>query len=99
MALGLGWTGEVKLALTEIRSPDRSACSELLYRLSYPGPIMICITHQISCGRSRRIRRAVHVARMEDRRGAYRVWWRDVKERDRWEDLGVDGRKTKTDLQ
>jgi hypothetical protein len=29
---------------------------------------------------------------MEDRRGVYRVWWGDVMERNRFEDLGVDGR-------
>jgi hypothetical protein len=30
--------GEQNLALTGIRSPDRLASSESLYRLSYPGP-------------------------------------------------------------
>jgi hypothetical protein len=33
-----GLDGCSKLALTGIRSPDRPARSELLYRLSYPGP-------------------------------------------------------------
>ena len=32
------WTGAEKLALRGIRSPDRLACSELLYRLRCPGP-------------------------------------------------------------
>ena len=32
------WTGVENLALTGIRSPDRPARSESLYRLSYPGP-------------------------------------------------------------
>jgi hypothetical protein len=32
------WTGAENLALTGIRSPGRPACSESLYRLSYPGP-------------------------------------------------------------
>ena len=32
------WTGAENLAPTGIRSPDRPACSESLYRLSYPGP-------------------------------------------------------------
>jgi len=31
------WTGVGNLALTGIRSPDRPACSESLYRLSYRG--------------------------------------------------------------
>jgi hypothetical protein len=33
------WTGAENLTPTGIRSPGRQACSELLYRLSYPGPI------------------------------------------------------------
>ena len=33
------WTGAENLTPTGIRSPDRSARSELLYRLSYPGPL------------------------------------------------------------
>ena len=32
------WTSEENLAPTGIRSPDRPAHSESLYRLSYPGP-------------------------------------------------------------
>ena len=36
-APGTVWTGEENLAPTGIRSPDRPARSELLYRLSYPG--------------------------------------------------------------
>ena len=32
------WTGAENLAQTGIRSPDRPARSESLYRLSYPGP-------------------------------------------------------------
>ena len=36
------WTGAGNLAPTEIRSPDRRACSESLYRLSYPGPHAVC---------------------------------------------------------
>ena len=31
------WTGAVNFASTGIRSPDRPARSESLYRLSYPG--------------------------------------------------------------
>ena len=37
-AAGPVWTGAENLALTGIRSPDRPARSESLYRLSYPGP-------------------------------------------------------------
>ena len=33
-----GWVGAESLAPTGIRSPDRPARSESLYRLSYPGP-------------------------------------------------------------
>jgi len=32
------WTAVENLTPTEIRSPDRPACSESLCRLSYPGP-------------------------------------------------------------
>ena len=36
-AQGPVWTGAENLAQTGIRSPDRPARSESLYRLSYPG--------------------------------------------------------------
>jgi hypothetical protein len=29
---------------------------------------------------------------MGDRRGAYRVWWGDLRERDHLKDLGLNGR-------
>jgi len=35
----LAWTGAENLAPIGIRSPDRPARSEWLYRLSYPGPV------------------------------------------------------------
>ena len=38
-APGPVWTDVEYLAPTRIRSPDRSACSESLYRLRYPGPL------------------------------------------------------------
>jgi len=37
-APGPVWTGAKNLATIGIRSPDRPAHSESLYRLSYPGP-------------------------------------------------------------
>jgi hypothetical protein len=37
-APGPAWTGAENLSLTGIRSPDRPARSESLYRLRYPGP-------------------------------------------------------------
>ena len=38
-APGPVWTGAENLAATGIRSADRPARSQLLYRLSYPGPL------------------------------------------------------------
>jgi len=39
-----------------------------------------------------RMRWAGHVAHMGKRRGVYRVWWVNLRERDRLGDQGVDGR-------
>jgi hypothetical protein len=39
-----------------------------------------------------RMRWAGHVARMEESRGLYRVWWGNLRERDHWGDPGVDAR-------
>jgi hypothetical protein len=44
--------------------------------------------------KSRRMRWAGHVARMEEGRGEYRIWLGCPKGRDHWEDLGVGGRIT-----
>jgi hypothetical protein len=44
---GSVWTGAVNLASTGIRSPDRPARSESLYRLSYPGPHSISVTESV----------------------------------------------------
>ena len=40
---GLVWTGAENFTHTGIRSPDRSARSESLYRLSYPRPRLILV--------------------------------------------------------
>ena len=40
-ASGPVWTGAENLAPTWIRSPGRPARSESLYRLSYPGPLLV----------------------------------------------------------
>jgi hypothetical protein len=39
--LGEVWTGAENFVSTGIRSPDRPARSESLYRLSYPGPLFM----------------------------------------------------------
>ena len=39
-----------------------------------------------------KLRYAWHVARMGERRGVYRVWWGNLRERDHLEDPRVDGR-------
>ena len=41
-APGPVWIGAEYLANIGIRSSDRLACSESLYRLSYPGPRLCC---------------------------------------------------------
>ena len=46
-APGPVWTGTENLASTGIRSPDRPARSESLYRLSYPGPLAQYVLHSI----------------------------------------------------
>ena len=33
-----------------------------------------------------------HVARIEDGRGAHRVWWGNLRERDHLEHTGIDGK-------
>jgi hypothetical protein len=40
------WTGAENLAPTGIRSPDRPACSQSLYRLSYPSPLLFLVTEK-----------------------------------------------------
>jgi hypothetical protein len=44
------------------------------------------------CGLSVLMRWAGHVAPMEEWRGAYRIWWVDIREREHLIGLGVDGR-------
>ena len=44
LAPGPVWTGAKNLAHTGVRSQCRPARSELLYRLSYPGPFTFVIT-------------------------------------------------------
>ena len=47
-APGPVWTGAENLAPTGIRSPDRPASSELLYRLLYPSPISQSVSWNFS---------------------------------------------------
>jgi hypothetical protein len=41
---------------------------------------------------SRRMKWAGHVSRTVEKRGTYRFWWGNLRERDRLEDPRVDGR-------
>ena len=43
-ASGPVWTGAEKIAPTGIRSPDRPARSESLYRLGYPCPLIVSMS-------------------------------------------------------
>jgi hypothetical protein len=49
------------------------------------------ITCIIRVIKSRRKRWVVHVARMGEKRNAYRYWWESQKETDHWEDRDVGG--------
>jgi hypothetical protein len=59
----------------EIRGEWRKLHNEELYDL-YASPNTIRVI------KSRRVRRVDHVARMKERRGAYRVSWGNLRERD-----------------
>jgi hypothetical protein len=48
--------------------------------------------HIIQIIKSKRMRWAGHMARFEQRRGAYRVWVGRSKGKDHLEDLGIDGK-------
>jgi len=47
-APGSVWIGAENLTPTGIRSPDRPACSQSLYRLSYRGPQIINLDEYVS---------------------------------------------------
>ena len=51
----------------------------------YSSPIVVRVI------KSRKMRWAVHVARMGEERGCIRSWWGNRRERDHWGDLSVDG--------
>jgi len=69
----------------EVRGECRRLYKEELYDLYSTRNIIQTI-------KSRRMRWAGLVAFMGNRRGASRVWWGDMRGRDHFEDLGVDGR-------
>jgi hypothetical protein len=52
----------------------------------YTSPIIVRII------KSRRMRRAGHVARMGERVACARYWWGNLKKRYQWGDPGVDGK-------
>jgi len=52
--------------------------------------LMICTPHQVN--KSRRQIWVGYTARMGERRGAYRFWWGNLRERDHLEDPCIDGR-------
>jgi hypothetical protein len=43
--------------------------------------------------KSRKMRLAGHVARIGEGRGVTGFWWGNLRERDQWEDQGIDGRR------
>ena len=52
----------------------------------YCSPIIVRVI------KSRRMRWAGHVSRMGERRGIYRIWWENLRERDHLGDSGIEGR-------
>ena len=52
---------------------------------------LCCLSNIILVVKSRTVRWAGHVVHMGDRRGAYRVWCGNVRERDHLEDLSIGG--------
>ena len=53
---------------------------------------LYCSPNILRVIKSRRMRWAGHVARMEERRGVYRVFWGNLRERVHLGDPGIDGR-------
>ena len=51
----------------------------------YPSPSIVRVI------KSRSMRRAGHVARMDEERGCIGSWWGNRREGDHWGNLGVDG--------
>ena len=49
-------------------------------------------THNMRLIKSKRMRWGGHVARLGDRRGAYRFWWGVVRERGHSKELSIHGR-------
>jgi len=53
---------------------------------------LYCSPNIVRVIKSRRMKWAVHVARTGDRRGVYRVWRGNLRERDHWGNPCVNGR-------
>ena len=53
---------------------------------------LYCSPNIVRVIKSRRLRWAGDVARMEEGRVVHRVWWGNLRERDHWGDQDVDGR-------
>jgi len=70
----------------EVRDEWRKLQNEELYDL-------YCSPNNIGVTKSRKSRLAGHIPRMVERIGVYiEFWWRNLRERNHVEDLGVDGR-------
>jgi hypothetical protein len=68
----------------EVTGEWRKLHNEQLHKL-YSSPTTVRVI------KSRRMRSVVHVARMGEGRGIYRIWWGNLRKRDHWGDPSVDG--------
>jgi hypothetical protein len=80
------------MVLRRIFGPRRDEVTGEWRRLHNEELNDLCSSHNtVRVIKSRRMRRAGHVARIGEERGCVGSWWGNRRERDHWGDLGIDG--------